>query len=153
MVETAYVFIHLPGQTRATIAGRFEVDPDPELPVGEFVYGQSYLANPSAVPLDPIALPLKEELFRTTLSSGFLGVFRDAIPDDWGRHVASKLYGARFKTLFDYLSGSPPETVWALSHLAIHPGHQRRRNRPSGGRRLRRRCIWRRSTSWMKIHR
>ena len=115
MVETAYVFIHLPGQTRATIAGRFEVNPDAELPVGEFVYGQSYLANPSAVPLDPIALPLKEELFRTTLSSGFLGVFRDAIPDDWGRHVASKLYGARFKTLFDYLWLPTGDRMGALS--------------------------------------
>lgn len=103
MVETAYVFIHLPGQSKATVAGRFELNADTSPQVGEFVYGESYLANAAALPLDPIALPLKEQLFKTTLSSGFFGVFRDAIPDDWGRHVASKLYGSRFKTLFDCL--------------------------------------------------
>ena len=115
MAETAYVFIYLPGQTRATVAGRFELNSDTELPIGEFVYGESYLANPAAVPLDPIALPLRQELFRTTLSSGFMGVFRDAIPDDWGRHVASKLYGTRFRALFDYLWLPMGDRIGALS--------------------------------------
>ena len=26
-----------------------------------------------------------------------------SLADDWGRHVATKLYGDRFQTLFDYL--------------------------------------------------
>jgi serine/threonine-protein kinase HipA len=115
MVESAYVFIHLPGQTQATVAGRFELNPDTLPHVGEFVYGQSYLANTAALPLDPVALPLKEELFRTTLSSGFPGVLRDAIPDDWGRHAASKLYGTRFKSLFDYFWLPTGDRMGALS--------------------------------------
>jgi serine/threonine-protein kinase HipA len=82
MADTAYVFIYLPGQFRATVARRFELDGGGSSAVGRFVYGESYLANPQAVPLDPIALPLREQLFQTTLSSGFFGVIRDAIPDD-----------------------------------------------------------------------
>jgi len=48
-------------------------------------------------------LPLREQLFTTTLNSGFFGVIRDAIPDDWGRHVAARLYGSQFQQLFDCL--------------------------------------------------
>jgi serine/threonine-protein kinase HipA len=103
MVETAYVFIYLPGQLHATVAGRFELNAATSPNVGQFVYGESYLSNSAALPLDPIALPLREQIFRTTLSSGFFGILRDAIPDDWGRHVAARLYGNRFTTLFDYL--------------------------------------------------
>jgi serine/threonine-protein kinase HipA len=103
MADSAFVFIYLPGQTHPTVAGRFELHAAASPPRGEFVYGKSYLANSAALPLDPIALPLREQLFRTTLNQGFFGVFRDAIPDDWGRHVATKLYGSQFQTLFDYL--------------------------------------------------
>jgi serine/threonine-protein kinase HipA len=103
MAEVAYVFIYLPEQVKPTVAGRFELDRSGSVAVGRFVYGESYLANASALPLDPVALPLREQLFTTTLSFGFFGVIRDAIPDDWGRHVAHKLYGKRFQQLFDYL--------------------------------------------------
>ena len=103
MADTAFVFIYLPGQRQPTVAGRFDLDTTTTPNVGRFVYGQSYLSNTAALPLDPIALPLGEQTFSTTLSSGFFGVLRDAIPDDWGRHVAAKIYGDRFKTLFDYL--------------------------------------------------
>ena len=103
MDDIAYVFVYLPGQPRATVAGRFALNRGISPNVGQFVYGESYLGNAAALPLDPIALPLREQIFTTTLSSGFFGVLRDAIPDDWGRHVASKLHGNRFKGLFDYL--------------------------------------------------
>jgi serine/threonine-protein kinase HipA len=127
MVETAFVFIQLPGQTRATVAGRFELNPDTSPQIGEFVYGQSYRANSAALALDPIALPLKQEIFRTTLGSGFFGVFRDAIPDDWGQHVASRLYGNHFKTLFDYLWLSTSDRMGALSfgHTSSAPEEEK----------------------------
>ena len=88
MAQSTYVFIHLPAKVQPTVAGRFDREPGVTPHVGKFVYAESYLANDAAVPLDPIALPLREQIFATTLSSGFFGVFRDAIPDDWGRHVA-----------------------------------------------------------------
>lgn len=103
MSQSAYVFICLSGQSHPTVAGRFDWEPAASPPFGEFVYAQSYLARADAVPLDPIALPLREQVFTTTLSSGFFGVIRDAIPDDWGRHVAARLYGGSFHSDFDYL--------------------------------------------------
>ena len=115
MVDTAYVFVYLPGQVHATVAGRFDLDATTSPNVGQFVYGESYLANAAALPLDPIALPLREQLFRTTLNSGLFGVLRDAIPDDWGRHVASKLYGSQFKTIFDYLWLPTTDRMGALA--------------------------------------
>ena len=115
MPDTAYVFIYLPGEVHTTVAGRFDLDNTVSPAVGQFVYGQSYLSNPAAVPLDPIALPLREQLFRTTLMSGFFGVMRDAIPDDWGRHVATKLYGSKFQVLFDYLWLPTADRMGALA--------------------------------------
>ncbi|MDB6100589.1 MAG: type toxin-antitoxin system HipA family toxin [Gammaproteobacteria bacterium] len=115
MARTAYVFIYLPRQIRPVVAGRFDLQDMVSPQLGQFVYAQSYLSNPEALPLDPIALPLKAELFTTTLSSGFFGVFRDAIPDDWGRHVASRLHGDSFQTDFDYLFLGAADRIGALA--------------------------------------
>jgi serine/threonine-protein kinase HipA len=115
MAQTAYVFVYLPEHSGPTVAGRFDWEPAAAAPVGEFVYAQSYLANNAAVPLDPVALPLRAQVFATTLSSGFFGVIRDAIPDDWGRHVASSLQGDRFGTDFDYLWLQTADRIGALA--------------------------------------
>jgi serine/threonine-protein kinase HipA len=120
MAEVAYVFIYLPGQVEPTVAGRFELDGSGSPAVGRFVYGESYLRNPAAVPLDPVALPLREQLVATTLNSGFFGVIRDAIPDDWGRHVASKLYGGEFREPFDYLWLPSTDRIGALAFGGTH---------------------------------
>jgi serine/threonine-protein kinase HipA len=115
MAQTTYVFIYLPGQIHPTVAGRFDWEAAITPNAGEFVYAESYLANNAAVPLDPIALPLRAQVFATTLSSGFFGVFRDAIPDDWGRHVAQKLYGNSYQTDFDYLWLRTADRIGALA--------------------------------------
>lgn len=123
MARTAYVFIYLPRHSRPVVAGRFDLQDTVSPQVGQFVYAESYLGNPEALPLDPIALPLKAELFTTTLSSGFFGVFRDAIPDDWGRHVAYRLHGDSFQTDFDYLFLGAADRIGALAfgHAADAP--------------------------------
>src|ERR1700730_12227377 len=115
MAQSTYVFIYLPGRLHSTVAGRFDWEPGISPHVGEFVYAESYLANNAAVPLDPIALPLRAQVFATTQSSGFFGVFRDAVPDDWGRHVATKLYGDSFQTDFDYLWLNAADRIGALA--------------------------------------
>lgn len=115
MPHTTFVFIYLPGQLHPTVAGRFDWEPAVTPSVGEFVYAESYLTSNAAVPLDPIALPLRERVFATTLSSGFFGVFRDAIPDDWGRHVALKLNGSALQTDFDYLWLPTADRIGALA--------------------------------------
>lgn len=115
MSQSAYVFVYLPGDARPTVAGRFDWQTAVSPSVGEFVYAQSYLANGSAVPLDPIALPLREKIFATVASSGFFGVLRDATPDDWGRHLAARLFGAALQTDFDYLWMNTADRIGALA--------------------------------------
>ncbi len=115
MAQSAYIFIYLPGQVHPTIAGRFDWEAAVTPHVGEFVYAQSYLGSELAVPLDPIALPLRAQVFATTLSSGFFGIVRDAVPDDWGRHVAVKLHGDLFQTDFDYLWLNGADRIGALA--------------------------------------
>jgi len=44
--EIAYVFIYLPGEVKATVAGRFELDSSASGAVGQFVYGESIFAIP-----------------------------------------------------------------------------------------------------------
>ncbi len=115
MAQSAYVFVYLPGDARPTVAGRFDWETAVSPSVGEFVYAQSYLANGAAVPLDPVALPLREQLFATVVCSGFFGVIRDATPDDWGRHLARRLFGASFQTDFDYLWMNTADRIGALA--------------------------------------
>jgi serine/threonine-protein kinase HipA len=53
--KECFVYITLPNQTKPVTAGKYVLDMDRGgNKLGKFVYGRSYLGNPSAVPLDPI---------------------------------------------------------------------------------------------------
>lgn len=93
MTSEAFVWIHLPGDLTPTVCGRYQHMSTAAGPVGNFVYGSSYLKNPDAIPLDPISLPLRPQEFLTTNSSGVFGALMDALPDDWGRYVVDKVHG------------------------------------------------------------
>ena len=80
--RACFVFVVLPGETEFTVAGRVRVSTTRTgSPLGEFVYGQSYLGRPDAVELDPVELRLAERVYRTGRMGGFFGVIRDAMPD------------------------------------------------------------------------
>jgi serine/threonine-protein kinase HipA len=115
MPRESFVFVHLPGEEVPTVAGRFTYEDSFSPALGSFVYGKSFLHNPKAVPLDPVALPLREEEFRTTLTEGIFGVIRDALPDDWGRHVIQALHGEEYATQFDLLLLPSSDRFGALS--------------------------------------
>jgi len=55
--------------------------------LAEFRYAQGYLARTDAQPLDPLNLPLRDQVFRTTSRYHVLGALFDAAPDAWGRTV------------------------------------------------------------------
>lgn len=96
MISSVYVWVHLPGDTQATLCGRFTHSAaDRNTPVGSFLYAKSYLANPSAIALDPIALPLIAKEFTTTALRGVFGALLDAVPDDWGRGVIDRIHGVQ----------------------------------------------------------
>lgn len=94
MISKAFVWGYLPGDGEPTLCGAFEHQPTSAgVKVGTFVYGKSYLSNPDALALDPVALPLGSRAFSTAALGGVFGVLSDATPDDWGRYVVDKHFG------------------------------------------------------------
>jgi serine/threonine-protein kinase HipA len=93
--ETFFVWIYLPEETTPVVAGRLDIRATPSGAVGEFVYGQSYLARPDAIPIDPVGLPLNNSAPPFTSLSGFPGVILDACPDRWGIAVIDRLLGQK----------------------------------------------------------
>lgn len=86
-----FVYIVPPEETEFVTAARFRVSkPRDGDPIGELVYGKSYLERPNAVALDPIELKLGNTKFETARMNGFFGAIRDAMPDYWGRRVIER---------------------------------------------------------------
>lgn len=127
-----FVYIALPGETTFVTAGKYVLSNDRRgLPVGRFVYGQSYLRRDDAVPVDPVDLKLEPGTRETRLLNGAFGAIRDASPDYWGRRVIEKY--ARMSQLgeLDYLLQSPDDRAGALSfgRNSQPPAPQRNFNR------------------------
>ena len=127
--RTCYVFVVLPGKTAFTVAGRFRVSETRSgSPLGEFVYGRSYLGRPDAVELDPVELRLAERVYRTGRMRGFFGVIRDSMPDYWGRLLIERRSGRTIPEEFDYLMAGPDDRAGALGFgRQLEPRRPRRR--------------------------
>jgi serine/threonine-protein kinase HipA len=83
--EECFVYITLPGQTEPVTAGKYQLNTDRQgTPVGQFVYGRSYLLRNDRVEFDPVELKLQVPVFRTTKPRGNFGALRDSSPDSWG---------------------------------------------------------------------
>jgi len=116
MKNECYVYLALPGETDFATAGKFEQTMGQAgIPVGRFIYAQSYLERSNAVAIDPIELKLTRQVFETRRPDGIFGAFRDASPDYWGRRVIERHSGKASLTEFDYLLYSPDERAGALS--------------------------------------
>lgn len=130
MTSEVWVWCWLPGDAQPTLAGRFEhtrvqggAQP---LYRGRLVYGRSYLANPSALALEPIALRLADRAYEALTLEGFFGPLRDAMPDDWGRYVIDRLYGPQDE-LTGYLLHSGGDHIGNLGFSAsLHEPPQQR---------------------------
>ena len=110
-----FVFVALPDTTDFVVAGRFRVSATPDgVPVGEFVYGRSYLGRADAVELDPVELRLSERVYQTTRMGGFFGAIRDSMPDHWGRLLIERRFGRARLEEFDYLIEGPDDRAGAL---------------------------------------
>ena len=115
MISELYVTVVLPGHTRPTTAGRLRLDQSGHDLQATFVYGRRYCANPEAVELDPLRLPLDPA--RTFEADGLwaaLGVFRDASPDYWGRRVIERSAGMPELPEAEYLLRSNATRAGAL---------------------------------------
>lgn len=110
-----FVYIVPPDETEFVTAARFRVSRtrDGE-PVGELVYGRSYLERKNAVELDPIELRLGTKKFETARMNGFFGAIRDAMPDYWGRRVIERHAGKAMLDEFNYLMLGADDRAGAL---------------------------------------
>ena len=123
-----FVYIVPPEETEFVTAARFRVsktrDGDP---IGELVYGKSYLERPNAVALDPIELKLGNTKFETARMNGFFGAIRDAMPDYWGRRVIERNTNKTGLDEFDYLMLGADDRAGALGFgLNVTPPSARR---------------------------
>lgn len=113
--RACFVHIVLPGQTGFTVAGRFRASRTPDgTPIGEFVYGRSYLERPDAVELDPRELTLGRGERRTAQLGGMFGALRDSAPDAWGRRLVERRLGRADLEEFDYLMAENRDRAGAL---------------------------------------
>ena len=114
--DHAFVWVWLPEATEPVVAGRVDADH------GEltFTYGRSYLARPSAIPLEPDTLPLREGPQRPPIGLDAHGVIRDAAPDSWGqqvilrRHLGASARDTAELGLLAYLLESGSNRIGAL---------------------------------------
>jgi serine/threonine-protein kinase HipA len=118
-----FVYIVLPGETKFVTAARFVLNTDRAgVPLGELVYGRTYLARSNAVPIDPLGLPLSDKTYETLALKGVFGALRDGSPDYWGRRVIEKHSGKTTLSEVDYLLYSPDDRAGALGFgLAAKP--------------------------------
>ncbi len=109
--EQAYVFIDGLGD-KPVICGVIAYDAQRRY--GEFRYGKSYLARADAFPLDPLNLPLTEQLYSTSTNKGIFGVLSDAGPDSWGRKVILSLHKTKPANALEFLLAGSGMGVGAL---------------------------------------
>jgi len=111
-----FVYITLPGQTKAITAGKFIIKTDNKngLPRGLFRYGKSYLEREDKLPIDPFELKLSERTYETLSMKGVFGVLRDAGPDYWGRRIIERHSGKTELSEIDYLLYAPDDRAGAL---------------------------------------
>lgn len=110
-----YVYITLPRAASAVTAGKFVMTTARTgAPLGQFVYGRSYLQKTGALPIDPVELHLSDKTYETVQLQGVFGALRDAGPDFWGRRVIEKHAGIPRLGEMDYLLQSADDRAGAL---------------------------------------
>lgn len=95
MTSDLFVWIYLPLRDEPVVAGRIEIATTAAKPIGYFTYGRSYLGRPEAIPIDPVALPLRKGEMPMSDLGGYPAAVLDACPDTWGIRVINRLVGHR----------------------------------------------------------
>ncbi|MVV52272.1 type II toxin-antitoxin system HipA family toxin [Pseudomonas sp. PB120] len=97
--RVCYVWAWLPGNTEPVVAGRLVRQRNDRF---AFLYGQSYLKNPNAIPLNNLELPLGTDIIEPPAGLKIASGIRDASPDAWGRRVIiNRLHGKAGLAAYD----------------------------------------------------
>lgn len=108
--DELFVWIWLPGACEPIVSGKLFREGS----VFGFVYGRSYLANPSAIAVFEPELPLTGEP-RYPAGMALHGCIADASPDFWGRRVIDRqLTTGVAASELDYLRQSGSDRIGAL---------------------------------------
>lgn len=116
MAEKLFVHVDL-GEGEKVLAGQLLVDEAR----GRFKYARAYLERDEAFPLDPVNLPLTEDVHinpRTRETPGVFGVLVDAGPDEWGRRQLAKTRRPPPVSDVEFLLAASGEGVGALHFTA-----------------------------------
>lgn len=98
--RVCYVWVWLPNSTAPVVAGRLVRRRGSDS--FSFLYGQSYLANPRAIPLNNLELNLGELVIPPPEGLKIASGLRDASPDAWGRRVIiNRLHGKAGLAAYD----------------------------------------------------
>ncbi len=112
------LFVHVDtGNGKKILAGQLIVDDNR----GRFRYAPQYLKDKRAFALDPVNLPLTEDVHitpRTREAPGVFGVLIDAGPDEWGRRQLSKTRQPPPVSAVEFLLAASGEGVGALHFTA-----------------------------------
>ncbi len=115
--DEAFVFARLADGVR--IVGRYRYRrSEGSRAIGEFGYAGSWLAYAGCFPLDPVNLPLSDEVFQTTKRGCLFGPLADATPDRWGRELIHRRYPGRTLSPVEWLLESGPDRVGCLDFSA-----------------------------------
>lgn len=126
MISEAYVFID--GlEDKPVICGVTRIKDNGK--PGQFRYGKSYLGRPDAFPLDPINLPLSDEVFSTSASNGLFGALADAGADSWGEKVILSLHQTKPKNKLEFLLAGSGMGVGALVFSLSQSSSKPKRNK------------------------
>jgi serine/threonine-protein kinase HipA len=112
MAEKLYIHADL-GDGTIALAGQLIVDDK----LGRFKYAKAYINHPQAFALDPVNLPLNEDIqakHRTRDTPAMFGVLLDAGPDEWGRRWLTKTRQPPPVTQVEFLLAASGEGVGAL---------------------------------------
>ncbi|QEM67902.1 type II toxin-antitoxin system HipA family toxin [Geobacter sp. FeAm09] len=101
-----------------------EID-DYGLARGAFRYSPGFLEHVDAFPLDPVSLPLQQEIFEFR-HPGVAKVFEDSLPDDWGRKLLIRKHGIpqqrqNMPVLLAALGGSALGALAFSRHKKVDP--------------------------------
>lgn len=85
MKQACILFLDFEG--KPVPVGKLIIEEDGRHGRSRFAYGRRYLERPDAISIDPVQLPLSDQIFETPPDFLMFNGIRDAAPDAWGRRL------------------------------------------------------------------
>lgn len=115
MIASLIVYVHVKGSFKpAGILERIGPDWPPNARAARFRYGDLWLKDPDAFPIDPFNLPLLKDWQLCRESWQIHYAFRDVAPDGWGQQVLMAQFPGERMGIIEFLAASGDDKVGCL---------------------------------------